>query len=52
MSKPKTSDISHRKSDADTRARYLDALGYRKKKHPFFLDRRPIKGPTGTKVEK
>jgi len=51
MSKPKTSDISHRKSDADTRARYLDALGYRKKKHPFALDRRPIKGPTGTKVE-
>ena len=52
MSKPKTSDISHIKSDADTKARCLDELGYKKKKHPLACrDMRPIKGPTGTKVE-
>ena len=52
MSKPKPTDISHIKSDADTKARCLDELGYKKKKHPLACrDMRPIKGPTGTKVE-
>ena len=35
MSKPKPTDISHIKSDAETRARCLDKLGYRKRKSPL-----------------